>query len=757
MADTGPTLIKERVDWRSFLERHDLVWKRLPREWREAAWLGNGRLVLSMYQEPESNALRFPVDRTDVYDRRDSSWGWSAYSRARYHVGDFQLYPVGAIKSIEMRQALYDAELRGTLRTGRGQIRFRAFAHAVRPLMVIELEPSEGESECGWVWRPYPAETSRPDLPRDEEGVRAYEKQYGQTVRIWEPNPPPERTETDGVQVCVQRLLAGGGYATAWREAGEASDEGEPTGKRVLYISAAMSHPELTSPGQAVEVVKEASSTGMDELLASHRQWWHDYYPASFVSLPDTKVESFYWIQMFKYACAVREDTGPIDTHGPWLQPTTWPYTTYDLNTQISYWALQPANRLELSESLFGTLDKHCDNLIANVRPVAYQDDSACIGIAAAEDLISALDEDCRYERCWSNLPWVCHNYWLQYRYSMDDERLRRNLFPLLRRAINLYLHYVQERDDGRLHLPPTFSPEYYAPDGRSLTRDCNIDLALLKWGCQTLLRICHRLEIDDPLMPYWRDVVERLVDFPTDENGLMIGRDIPFDGTHRHMAHLIAIHPLYLLNGDHPEHRPLIETSLKHWVRPELVEDYLNFSAASASLMYASMGDSEQAYHQFMLSFETMFPNTMFSWSGQNMETPLVTVQPIHDMLLQSWEGVIRVFPAVPDVWQDVVFHNLRAEGAFLVSAVRGDGQTLWVRIKSLAGEPCRLRIDVPAPLKVASGPPVPIISLGAKEFDIGLVKGQEVLLAWGEISPELGIAPLAAEEGRTNQYGLS
>src|SRR6478752_3677607 len=105
-------LIDERVDWPSFLARHDLIWKKMPGGWSEAPFLGNGRLALCMYQEPGKNAIRFALDRTDVFDRRDTSWGWTAYSRSRYHVGDFQLHPVGKITAVDLRQDLWNAELR---------------------------------------------------------------------------------------------------------------------------------------------------------------------------------------------------------------------------------------------------------------------------------------------------------------------------------------------------------------------------------------------------------------------------------------------------------------------------------------------------------------------------------------------------------------------------------------------------------------------------------------------------------------------
>src|SRR4051812_26752650 len=59
-------LARDAVDWPSFLQRHDLVWNRLPKAWSDAAFLGNGKLAVSMYAEPGTNALRFTTDRTDV-------------------------------------------------------------------------------------------------------------------------------------------------------------------------------------------------------------------------------------------------------------------------------------------------------------------------------------------------------------------------------------------------------------------------------------------------------------------------------------------------------------------------------------------------------------------------------------------------------------------------------------------------------------------------------------------------------------------
>jgi alpha-L-fucosidase 2 len=56
-------------------------------------------------------------------------------------------------------------------------------------------------------------------------------------------------------------------------------------------------------------------------------------------------------------------------------------------------------------------------------------------------------------------------------------------------------------------------------------------------------------------------------------------------------------------------------------------------------------------------------------------------------EMLLQSHDGIIQVFPAVPSTWSDASFEKLRAEGAFIISAVRENGKTREVRITSEKG----------------------------------------------------------------------
>ena len=59
-------------------------------------------------------------------------------------------------------------------------------------------------------------------------------------------------------------------------------------------------------------------------------------------------------------------------------------------------------------------------------------------------------------------------------------------------------------------------------------------------------------------------------------------------------------------------------------------------------------------------------------------LEGNFAASQTVHEMVLQSWGNKIRIFPAIPEQWQDVSFHQLRAEGGFMIDAERKGGKTI-------------------------------------------------------------------------------
>jgi hypothetical protein len=143
--------------------------------------------------------------------------------------------------------------------------------------------------------------------------------------------------------------------------------------------------------------------------------------------------------------------------------------------------------------------------------------------------------------------------------------------------------------------------------------------------------------------------------------------------------------------------------------------------------------------------------------WFGSPcLESSLSAANGIQTMLLQSWGDTLRIFPAGPAAWPDAVFHNLRAEGAFLISARRSAGNTQWVRIQSLAGEPCRVKPNFAGePRIVAGAMDTAIKSVGDGVFELALAKGREVVLAEDGKAPFI-VDALPSQSDRLNSFGL-
>lgn len=705
-ADTYPSTDGE---WETFMGSHDLLWDTIPKSWDMAPFMGNGELGLMIYQDTLSNMLRLETGSSRVHDHRKSR---DLVGRSRLMTGHFLLISKGKIKDFHARLSLWNAETTIHMVTTVGSIDLTALVHASMMVMGIQIKCQGGE-QCTLQWVPANADSPRYQYSKLPAGAW-----LRGSMRDYRSNPRPTVSQiSDNRYVSKQRLLEGGETTVCWQQ----DTRG---GTTTLWVSIAHSYPQSNSSAVATKAVGKAARKGYARLRRSHVAWWHSYLSKSYLSLNDKGKEKFYWLQMYKYGSATRGDRPLLDTCGPWLSVTPWPGAWWNLNVELTYWALNASNHLDIAASLEHALYDNLDSLRANL-PEAYRADS--YGVPRSSDLscsgsmlgipgISKIPEV-------GNLTWACHNLWLIYRHQMDDDKLRHKLFPLLQGAINYYLHFIYKGKDNYWHLPTTFSPEY------GTAKDCNYDLALLKWGCQTLMWTCDRLHIKDPLYDRWKDVCHNLVPFPTDKGGLRIGSDKPFDHSHRHYSHLLCFYPLALENPvEDPAARQLLEQSIAHWF--SMKDALQGYSFTGASSMSAMLGKGNDAL-DYLNGLFTKFlsPTTMYHESGPVIETPLSAAKCMQDMLLQSWDGKLRIFPAVPSKWTDVNFRNWLAEGAFEVSAERKGGETRRITIKSLAGEPCVVVTDMAHP-RFSGSRGVRISAVAKNTYSISLKKGQHIVI---------------------------
>jgi len=661
-----------KVNWPAFMAKQSLKWDNISTDYYSGIILGNGLLGTNIYKESDS-AIRFDIGRTDVVDQRDKLYPNVdvTFTKPRLPIGYFSVKTSGKITGADMVLDIYNAEGKGTILTSKGKIKFTAFVAATQNVISIVLDATDGEPAVDLAWIP-----GRSISPRF---LQTYPKDKPEN---YPDNPAVKITKHNGFTICNQPLLNDGGYATAYITTGNQQH------KEMLVSVAYDAQNKLDENAEAVRNIKQFEND--KNALTSHKNWWHNYYKKSFVALPDKRMENFYWIQLYKLASATRPDKPMADLMGPWTAPTPWPGIWWNLNTQLTYSPIFTANHLEMGQSLFKALQQNKQNLINNV-PEKWRHDAAAIGRVSSYDLVSPLSEEKINSGSFepSNLTWTMFYYYQYYAYSKDEEALKTQIFPLLKRSTHFLIHLLTKDESGKYHLPMSHSPEYKDAE------DANYTLSSLNWALVTLIKTNNDLNLHDPDAEKWKEVLQNLTPYPTGESGVLIGKNVPLSDSHRHYSHLLMVYPYYLVNWEQKNNRDLIERSLNNWLSQKGA--HAGYSFTGGSSIYSSMGNGDKAYAELNFLFDKfMQPNTLYRESGPVLETPLAAAASMQEMLLQSWGGKIRVFPAIPSSWKNLSFKQWRAEGAFLIDADKIDGDTKYIQIESLAGGTCVLVTDM-------------------------------------------------------------
>jgi alpha-L-fucosidase 2 len=149
-----------------------------------------------------------------------------------------------------------------------------------------------------------------------------------------------------------------------------------------------------------------------------------------------------------------------------------------------------------------------------------------------------------------------------------------------------------------------------------------------------------------------------------------------------------MAIHPLGPLNYDNDEDRRIMLNSVMN-LEKQGTDWWCGYSFSWLGNLYArlKMGDkAAKALRTFSSCFcspnsfhlngdQCKAGHSQMTYRPFTLEGNFAFAASIQEMLLQSHNGYIEVFPVIPPDWKDVSFRTLKAEGAFLVSARKENG----------------------------------------------------------------------------------
>ncbi len=702
----------EALPMRAHLAQHDLVYEVAPREWEEGIPLGNGDMGALIWGD--GKPLRITLDKYDVWETRST---WPTDPRYNYKglreliaakqfdeaerifmdAGrdpkkpaptrlpmprmefDFGEQPRGYAARLE----LYGATVAGTLSLAAGALSWTAFVHSEKNVLVVRFKLPEGVR----------LKELKVSLDHLDQSARDRLAAMGYAAA---------ETGSSGAKAWLeQRLPANGRYVVMHEQVSNARDLSVYA---TIVYKADDSDPKPEAEKNLNEVVAETESAK----LASHTRFWREHWQKSFLTIPDPKLENLFYVEMYKLGCCSRPGKFPISLQGIWTKDGSLPPWAgdyhLDMNVQESYWPVYASNHLDagqpLYERFFQNLPRYkkmCRDFFgfegAHARCEQALDGSPIFGWYAANF----------FPGCGA---WLALHYWTHWLYSRDKDFLRDRAYPFLRPFMLTYSNLLEEGPDGRLHMPLDTSPEFGDDSGRAWGHDTTGDLALIRALTTALIEAAGILGISDPELPRWREILARLVEFPKDSSGLLLWPGQPLTESHRHFTHLLAIHPLDILNIEgSDDDRKLIATSLST-IRWKGTGAWTGWSFPWMSLIASRSGEPYMAWNMLQEYFRFISVNTFhmngdprhfgdsgFDYKPVTLEAGFAGAAAIMEMLLQSWGGKIRVFPSLPEFWPSAYFEKLRAEGAFLVTARREKGQTQFVEITSEAGEVCRLK----------------------------------------------------------------
>jgi len=483
--------------------------------------------------------------------------------------------------------------------------------------------------------------------------------------------------------------------------------------------------------------------TGWD----SHTKWWKDFWNQSNIAVPDQLIQKQYYLEMYKLGCVARKGAPAITLQAVWtadngsLPPWKGDFHN-DLNTQLSYWPTYTANHLAEGATFTDWLWKIRGKNLDYTKQYFGVEGLNVPGVVTLNG--DPMGGWIQYSLSPTVSAWTSQHFYWQWKYSMDKAFLKRRAYPYIHEAAT-YLENITRLKDGKRSLPLSSSPEFNDNSIKAWFLNwTNFDLALAKFLFKAAAEVSKaKGKIDES--KHWAEMLNQLPGYEINETGFTIAPGSDLTSSHRHFSQYMAIYPLDLLDVNHKQDKTIIDNSLKR-LEEIGTRAWCGYSFSWMASLYARAYQADKAVKQLEI-FASNFcsPNSFhlngdqkggqysdFTYRPFTLEGNFAFAQGVQELLLQSRNGYIQAFPAVPQNWKDVAFNNLRAEGAFLVSGNKENG--VPTKVKVYAEKAGVLRIKLPFKTYVVRDIPAGSVKMGDDGIaEVSLKKRQTIVFENG------------------------
>ena len=459
------------------------------------------------------------------------------------------------------------------------------------------------------------------------------------------------------------------------------------------------------------EVLSKQPQQTVVRWVDENRQSAKEFWGRSKLSIGDPLLENLWYQTYHARRCAYRRGTVPpglflpstVQDYSHWHGDYHWNY-----NFQEPFWGDYVANHLELGDAYF-------DGFAFGIpmgRKIA-KDYYGCRGlfvqlstypIPTDEDILGAVPMG----RMAYVTGWAANQFWWRYCYTHDKEWLRTNGYPILRDCALFYADFLKKREDGRYHaFPSNQGEDGFTGNPKDYTDRPQV-MQHLRYCLRSAILAAETLDVDKDLQALWRDRLEHAAGDDGKPPLVLSGLE---KECHDANPPEFGFGRPYRPQPEQFEARPLPERGWYFGQYPIGVLGSLRGGDFVADRDLPAFRYMVEAWrHPNGLVWAMSLAD--YGRSGAWTES-LGVCAPLQEMMLQSWDGALRIFPAWPKKL-DARFENFRAEGAFLVSADWSQGRVASLAIHSEKGGPCKVYSPWPKGFQVTdrAGSPIAVTS---------------------------------------------
>lgn len=663
--------------------------------------LGNGRFGAVLTWHVQEALVEFHVGHNGFFAAPTNGISSCGYlPGGRKALGGLALrFHVDGLAAVA-EQTPRDATATVLLQTAGGIITVRALVQAQEDLLLVDLESEVPVDATATLWtysgcsgpaKPLKGMTSHaqgdeevslgtgPTADRlHTEGSASFKG-----IRISRANGWPYQAGRFGVEWFSLSARASGGfteagvYPTCFTERGPCAVAKLHVSSASMYLTVDCTRNRLLDHLPVLAPAR--SESDIAHLRARHRREWDEFWASSFVELPASPVTEFFWyMSQYLLRSAAGGDAEAPGLFGPFVMDDNVGWLgdlTLNYNAEATYYGAASSNHLAVFDSYFQTI---LDYLPA-ARRSAQEQVPDCDGALHFPGHIlphgvtgnGKGDMGQKQMGLFASVPFVL--YW---RYTRDLAFARRAM-PFMRGVARYWECTLRAGDDALLHDAVDCAEELCIPDGDNQP-DPAVVLSMLPAFFVAAADMCEALqELQD--VERWRAISRFLAPYPTMvlEGDEVIVDFLGGEGDPVAWSGLFASFPLGTLGTSSPAaqrglaHRSL-ERFFRLWPGGKQGNSFPHAFAAGARLGWEP-SRLFGLWEAYLLNASDpdcrLFSNGMVvGCGGTGLENVGATAY-INEMLLQSHDAVLRLFPALPPHLGAARF-RLRAVGGFMVSA---------------------------------------------------------------------------------------